>query len=147
MRVRKTVPDDLDELVEVERLQDRVAHGRGRDFVDAAFAGGGKDDDVRAMMRILLADLLDELVSIKTRHHEIEENEVEPAILLHLLQPHRPILGQLDIELHAAEDGLQKDTNSEVIVDDQNSAARAVDLPYSHPTLIGKFFNAKQIPS
>ena len=146
MRIPETIADDLDELVEIERFQDGIADGRGGDFVDAALAGGSENDDVRALLRIFFADLLDEFVSIEARHHEIEENEVETTILLHLLQSRRPILGELDFELHAAEDGLQEDTNGEVIVDDQNPLARAVDLSYSHPTLIGKFFSSKHIP-
>src|SRR5689334_13250697 len=93
VRLRQTLADDPDERIEVERFEDRVADGVGWDLVDAAFAGGGEDDDVRAMIAVAFADLLDEFVTVEPRHHEVEEDQVVSRIALQPFQSRRPILG------------------------------------------------------
>src|SRR6266550_4338263 len=128
MRLIQTVADHLDELLEIERLQDRVAHGLRLNLLYAAFSRGGEDDDVRAGGRIFGAHFLDELVPVDLGHHEIEEDQIESAVAAQLLQAHRPILGQLDVELHPPEHRLQENADGQVIVDDEYFAARAVDL-------------------
>src|SRR5438105_15231980 len=69
--------DDVDELVEIEWLEDGVADGIVRNFVDAAFAGGGEDDDVGTIARISLHHLFDEFISVEPGHHEVEKDEIE----------------------------------------------------------------------
>src|SRR5687767_9766040 len=125
--------DDLDEFVEVEGLEDRIADRFVGDLVDAALAGGGEDDDMRAPFRKVLADLLDELVTVEAGHHEVEEDEVESAVVVDLLEAGSSILGQVDIELHPLEHGLQEDANGQVVVDDEDPASSSVDLAYRHP--------------
>ena len=56
MRLVQTLADHVDELLEIERLQDRIAHRLGRNLVDAAFSGGREDDDVRPVSVVLLPD-------------------------------------------------------------------------------------------
>src|SRR6185503_265767 len=122
MAVIETVGDDLDERVEVEGLEDRIAHRVPRDFVHAAFAGGGEDDDVRALA-MLPADLLDELVSVQPRHHQVEEDEIVAAVLMQLVETRGAVFGELDLELHSPQHGLQQNANGKVVVDDENFAS------------------------
>src|SRR5882762_3452969 len=91
MVLADAVADHLNKLLEVERFEDGITHGVGRDLLHAAFSGGGEDDDVRPAVRHLLGDLLDELVSVETRHHQIQEDQVERAVPAHFLQSHRAI--------------------------------------------------------
>src|SRR2546430_14652292 len=116
VRLLQAFADHLDELLEVERLEDGVADGVGWDLVDAALAGGGEDDDVRAALREHVLDALDELVAVHPRHHEIEEDEIVAAVRTELVETDLAILGQLDVELHPLQDCLQQDANGEVIV-------------------------------
>ena len=92
VRLVETISDDLDELVEIERLEDGIADGILRDFLDAALAGGCEDDDVRAMFREVVVDLFDEFVSIEAGHHQVEEDQVEGTVVLNLLETGRAIL-------------------------------------------------------
>jgi len=124
----QTVAEDLDEAVEIEGLEDRVANGRGGDLVDAAAAGGGEDDDVRARVGILLADALDELVSVDARHHQVEQDHVDRAVAGELLQAVRAVFGELDVELHPLEHGLQENANRKVVIDDEDSSTGSVEL-------------------
>ena len=146
MRIVQAIGDDLDELVEIERLEDGVADGVRRDLLYAPFPGRGEDDDVGAVLGVLVGDALDELVSVEAGHHEVEEDQVERAVVLHLLQPHRPILGQLDLEFHPPQHGLEEDTDREVIIDDEDLSSRAVDFSYRHLVRF-KLQYAKYIPA
>ena len=132
MRLRQTLPDDPDERIEIERLEDRIAHRVGRDLIDAAFAGGGEDDDVRPMIAVVLPDLIDEFVPVQARHHEVEEDEIVGRILLQPLEPRRPVFGQLDLELHPFQDGLKQDADRQIVIDDQDPSAGSVELLYRH---------------
>src|SRR6185436_6546008 len=131
MAVVETFGDDLDERVEVERLEDRVAHRVARDLVHAALAGGGEDDDVRAVA-VLAADLLDELVPVQPRHHQVEEDQIVAAVLTQLVQAGRAVFRELDLELHPPQHGLQQNANGEVVVNDENPASCAVESLYWH---------------
>src|SRR5712691_8200188 len=147
MLLFEAVADDLDELVEIERLEDRVADRVLRDLVDAALSGGGADDDVRTLVgRIGLSDLLDELIAIHAGHHEVEEDEIEAAVLPHFFQSDGAVLGQLDVELHPLQNGLQQNADGQVIIDDEDMTPRAVEFSYGHH-LDPKCINAKHIPS
>src|ERR1051325_227720 len=117
--VSDAVADHLNKLLEIERLEDGAADGVGRDLLHAALARGGENDDVRPLVRHFLGDLLDELVAVETRHHQVEQNQVELAVPVHFVQPDRAVLGQLDVEFHAPQDGLEKDANGQVVVDDE----------------------------
>jgi hypothetical protein len=142
----QTLRDDLDERVQVEGLENRVADGRGRDLVDAALAGGGKYDNVRAISGVSFADLFDELVPVEARHHQVEKDEVDSSLLLQLLQTSRAILGELDIELHPSEHCLQKDANRQIIVDDEDFPSGAVELVHRH--CVSQFHQrARRIPT
>src|SRR5262249_47150255 len=74
VRVVEAVADHLDELLEIERLEDGIADGVGRNLVDAALSRGGEDDDVRAPVGHHVLDPLDELVAVDARHHQVEED-------------------------------------------------------------------------
>ena len=132
MRTIQAVPDDLDEGVQIERLEDRIADRVDRNLIHAPFSGGGEDDDVRSLPLIPLAYLLDELVPVETGHHQVEEDQVEPAILLQLLQTDRPILGQVDVELHPLEDRVKKDADGKIVIDDENPSSGSIQLLYGH---------------
>jgi hypothetical protein len=138
--------DDLDEFVEVEWLEDRVADRFVRNLVDAALAGGGEHNDMRAAFWKVLPDLLDEFVAVEPRHHEVEKDEVELAVVLDLLEAGSSIFGQVDVELHALEDGLKEDANGQVVVDDEDPASSSVDLAYRHPLPLVNSRIAKDIP-
>src|SRR6266498_3106655 len=126
------VADHLNKLLEVEWFKDGVADGIGRDLFHAALARGGEDDDVRTAFRHLLGDLLDELVPVEARHHQVEEDQIERAVLVDFLQSDRAILGQLDVEFHPPQNRLQKDADRQVIVDDEDSLSRSVEFA-GHP--------------
>src|ERR1041385_4235917 len=128
--VSDALADHLNKLLEIERLEDGVADGVGRDFLHAALARGGENDDVRAAIRQLLRDLLDELVAVETRHHQIEQNQIELAVPVHFVQPDCAVLGQLDVEFHPSQNGLEKDADGQVVVDDQYPLARAVEFAH-----------------
>src|ERR1044071_825112 len=132
VRLFEAIADHLDELLEVERLEDRVAHRVRRGLVDAALAGGGEDDDVRPPVGKHVADALDELVAVHARHHQVEEDQVEAAVMAELVEADLAVLGKLDVELHPFQDRLQQDANGEVIVDDEDPSATSVDLSYWH---------------
>src|ERR1051325_5675036 len=143
VRLLKAVPDHLDELLEIERLEDGVAHRVGRDLVDAALAGGGEDDDVRAAVGQHVFDPLDELVAVHARHHQVEQNEVEAAVMAEFVEADLPILGQLDVELHPPQNGLQQDANGEIVIDDEDPSAASIDLSHWHRC----FDFAKSVPT
>src|SRR5437764_15352027 len=124
----EAVADHLDEPLQIERFEDRVADGIGGDLVDAAFAGGGEDDDVRTSGRVSFPDALDELVPVQARHHQVEEDEVEAAIDLQFLEADRTILRQLDVEVHSLEDRAQQNTDGEVVIDHQDSSSATVEF-------------------
>lgn len=128
MTLVDTVREDLDERVEIERLENRAADRVGRDLVDAPLARGGKDDDVRAMLGETFPDLLDELVPVEAGHHQVEEDQIDMAIALELVEPDRPILRQLDAEFHPPQDSLKKNADGQIVVDDEDASSRAVEF-------------------
>jgi len=128
----QAVRDDVDELVEVERLEDRIADGAGGDLVDAALAGGREDHDVRPVAGISFADLLDELVSVEPGHHEIEQDEIEAAVVLQFFETGRAVFRQVDVEFHAPQHGLQQHADRQVIIDDEDATPTAIELLYRH---------------
>jgi hypothetical protein len=81
-----------------------------------------------AAIGVISADPLDEFVAVEFRHHQIEEDQVDFAVSLQFFESDRAILGQVDIELHALEDGLKKNADRQIVVDDEDSAAGSVDL-------------------
>src|SRR5438034_5821995 len=102
------VADHLNKLFEIERFEDGITHGVGWDLLHAALSGGGEHDDVRAAaLGHFLSNLLDEFVSVEARHHQVQEDQIERAVPAHFVQSHRAILGQLDVELHSTQNGLQ----------------------------------------
>src|SRR5215212_7649531 len=123
----ETFGDDLDELVEIERLQDRGADRMARDLVHAAAAGGGEDHDVRPRV-VPLPHLVDELVAVEAGHHQIEEDQIDRTVLLQFLESDRTVLREVDLELHPFQDRLQQDANGQVVVDDEDLLATAVEF-------------------
>src|SRR6266571_8680800 len=101
VRAVEAIGDHLDEFLEIERLEDRVADGIRRDFFHSALPRRRKHDDVRPYVWIFIQDLLDEFVAVDLRHHQVEENEVEGAVAAKFFQPYLPIFGELDIEAHS----------------------------------------------
>src|SRR5258707_4365097 len=127
----QTLANQIDELLEIEGLEDRGADRVGGDLVDAALAGGGKDDDVRPFHRDG-ADALDELVAVQARHHQIEEHEIDGAVRLELVEADRAILGELNREVQPPEDSLQQYPDRKVIIDDQNPLSRTIEFRNWH---------------
>src|SRR5438045_5646017 len=129
MPVAEAVVDHLDEFFEVEWLENRVADGVRRDLVDAAFSSGCEDDNMRtSAVRILRVYPVDEFVAVDFRHHEVEEDQIDLAVSFQLLEPDRPVLGQLDVESHAFQDSLKKNADGQVVIDDEDFAAVSIDL-------------------
>src|SRR5581483_897167 len=127
----EAVVDQLDELLEVERFQDRRADRIRRNLVDASLARGGEDDDVRAFDG-RRADPLDEFVSIEARHHQVEQHQIEFAVGLKLLQAGCSIFRELDVEVHAPKNRLQQNADRKVIIDDENVTAGTIQLCNVH---------------
>src|SRR5688500_17084098 len=100
MDVVQTLPNDLDEFVEIERFEDGVADRVRRNLVDAALPGRREDDDVGTAGGEGAADLLDELIAVQAGHHEVEENEVERTAGLDLIEAGSAVFGQVNVELH-----------------------------------------------
>src|SRR6266568_7576713 len=123
----ETIRDHIDELLQIERLENRIADRVRRDFLHAALSRRGEDDDVRPVHWEFLRDRFDELVPVDLRHHEIEENEIEAAVAAEFVETDHAVFGQLDIEFHSFENRLEEDANRQVVVDDQNLSAGSVD--------------------
>jgi len=132
VRPIQAIADDVDEGVEIERLEDRVAHRIGRDLVHAPLSRGGEHDDVRSVLPMTAVDLLDEFVAVQARHHQVEEDEVVPGVVLQNLQPGGAILGERDLEFHPLQYRLQQHANRKVVVNDQDSASGSVELVNGH---------------
>src|SRR2546430_2042618 len=129
MPVAEAVVDHLDEFFEIEWFENRVADGVRRDLVDSAFSSGREDDDMwTSAVRILRAYLVDEFVAVDLRHHQIEEDQVDLAVSSQLVEPDRPVLGQVDVESHAFQDSLKKNADGQVVINDEDFAAVSIDL-------------------
>lgn len=129
--VLETIADQVDEGFEIERLENRVADGTGRDFRDAALARGGEDDDVWAAVEPPRP--LEELESIDPWHHQIEKDQVVRRVFQQI-ESGGTIGSEVDLEAQTREHGLEKDTDGEVVIDDENSVTGTIEPLRFHRT-------------
>ena len=126
MPVLDAVRHDLDEALQVEGLEDRRADRLWRDLLHPSLPRGCEDDNVGPRGDDGV-DLLEELVAVDLRHHQIEEHQIV-GLLFHALKARFAILGQIDGEPHAREYSLQENPDGQVVVDDEYPAAATVNL-------------------
>ena len=96
----------------------------GHEGADRVLIVGGGEDNHREFPG---GKLLDHREAVEVGHPHVEEDEVEPAVLLQLLETGHAVLGEVDLELHASQDGLQQHTDGEIVVDDVELDGRPVD--------------------
>jgi len=84
----------------------------------------------------ILSDPFDELVAVQPWHHQIEQHEVEAVVLSQFFQPNGAILGELNMESHFFQDGLQQNANGQIIINDKDFVAAAVDA-IDHGGVVG----------
>jgi len=122
----ETAVDELQKLIEIERLENRGADGALRHPLDPSISRRGENDDVRfPIARSRAVDALEERVPVHAWHHQIEKHEVIVARLIKV-EPDRAVLCEIDFESDPAEDFLQKDANGEVVFDDEHAPAAAI---------------------
>lgn len=119
--------DHLDEALQIERFEDGVADSLRGNLFHAALSGGGEDDDVGPGLAES-AEVLQELVAVDPRHHQVEQDQVVGTTILKAREPGLSVLGQLDGEIHPRQHRLQQHPNRKIIVNDQNLSAAPVDL-------------------
>lgn len=116
--------DDLNEVLQVERLEDVIADAARTNLIDPPLTCCGQYDDMH--VGICFPDLIDELVTVQVRHHQVEKNDVVGIAGFEPFQPSLTISSELNLELHPRQDRFEEHSDSNVIIDDQNLAALSV---------------------
>lgn len=119
--------NESQEDFQIERLENRVAHGVRRKLVDAALSGGGEDHDVRPGFAGLPVELREKLVAVDLRHHEIEEDQGKLLAVSDFLQPGLAVPREVDSEVQPFEHSLKKDADRHIVVNDEDAVTGSIE--------------------
>ena len=116
--------DDLNEVLKVERLEDVIADASRTNLINPPLTRCGQYDDMH--VRVCFPNLINELVAVHVRHHQVEKNDVVGIAGFNPFQPSLTISSELNLELHPRQDRFEEYSDGDVIIDDENLPALSV---------------------